>query len=58
MTHTYVTLAISKAAFEEIRQRLEAVGYGDMFTLRQHDVVQIDMHGIALEVEVKQKSDG
>ncbi|HEY8578181.1 MAG TPA: hypothetical protein VIL88_17785 [Devosia sp.] len=42
-THTSVYLAISRAAHDEIRGKLEAAGY-------QHaiDGIELDMHGLAL----------
>lgn len=43
MSHTYVVLEVSKAAFEEIREKLKEAGYEHAF----HDEL-IDMHGIAL----------
>lgn len=44
MTHTYVELEISPAAFCEIREKLEAAGYEHAFM----DDATIDMHGIAV----------
>lgn len=55
VTHTYVTLALSEAAYEEIRTKLEAAGYGHAF----HDNPEapassvIDMHGLAVVPEVE-----
>lgn len=55
-THTYVTLAVSPAAFEEIREKLQAAGYGDQFHSDREDGLVIDMHGLALVREdLKQK---
>ena len=56
MTHSYATLAVSRAAFEEIAKKLKAAGYTDQFEYNRHDdntdlPVLIDMHGIALELE-------
>lgn len=49
-TYTFVTLDISKAAYDEIHQKLEAAQYQHTFTKDgQRDV--IDMHGIALAIE-------
>lgn len=44
VTHTYVTLAISQAAYTEIRAKLEAAGYGHAFM----EDGEIDMHGLAV----------
>lgn len=46
-THTFVTLPISPAAFDEIKGRLAAAGYEHTFV----DGETIDMAGIALEKE-------
>ncbi len=47
-THTYAVLPVSKAAFDEIKGKLEAAGYQHVF---DNNGAIIDMHGIALEVE-------
>jgi len=47
-THTYVTLGVSKAAFDEIKKKLEDADYLHAFNA-YHD--EIDMTGIALVVE-------
>ena len=44
VTHTYATLEISKAAYDEIAEKLRAAEYDHAF-----DGGLIDMHGIALE---------
>ena len=44
VTHTYVTLEVSAAAFDEIKQKLEDAGYDHTFM----DSGGIDMHGLAL----------
>lgn len=44
MTHTYVTLDISPAAYDEIRAKLEEAGYQHAFM----EGGEIDMHGLAL----------
>jgi hypothetical protein len=44
VTHTYVTLEVSAAAFNEIKSKLEQAGYDHTFM----DDGGIDMHGIAL----------
>ena len=43
MSYIYVTLAVSRAAFEEIKEKLEEAGY--FFE------DELDMHGITLIVE-------
>ncbi len=54
-THTYAKLALSEAAYEEIRAKLEKAGYADQF----HENAEcpsspiIDMHGIAVVPEVE-----
>jgi hypothetical protein len=61
-THTYALLAVSEAAYEEIKSKLEAAGCQHAF----HDNPEapasprIDMHGIALvpEVEMVGTEDG
>lgn len=47
MTHTYATLGLSKAAYDEIRDKLKAAGYDHAFI---HDGT-IDMHGIGVTCE-------
>jgi hypothetical protein len=47
-THTYVTLDVSAAAFEEIKKKLLAAGYDHVF---DNNGKTIDMAGIALEQE-------
>ena len=49
-THTFATLAVSKAAYEEIKQKLLAAGYQHAIFESDNQEV-IDMHGIALVVE-------
>jgi len=44
MSHTYAKLAVSRAAFNEIRERLEEAGYF-------FDEDELDMHGIALVIK-------
>lgn len=48
MTHTYVELELSPAAYDEIRQKLEEAGYEHAF----NDEATIDMHGIAVTLEL------
>jgi hypothetical protein len=52
-THTYVTLDVSRAAFDEIKAKLEAADYSDAFAVDVNtgEVAEIDMHGLALTVE-------
>lgn len=44
MTYTYATLEISRAAYDEIYEKLKAAGYDSAI----EDEGLIDMHGIAL----------
>ena len=46
-THTYSTLAVSNAAYQEIKRKLLAVDYGHAINSNG----EIDMHGIALIVQ-------
>jgi hypothetical protein len=48
MSHTYALLALSPAAFEEIRALLEAGGYTDQFHAGDSGLV-IDLHGLAAQ---------
>ena len=43
-THTYVTLLVSEAAYDEIARKLRAAGYNHVFM----DDGAIDMYGIAI----------
>ena len=52
-THTVARLAISRAAFQEIRTKLFNYGYADAIQARGGKVV-IDMTGLALEEETCQ----
>ncbi len=45
-THTFATLEVSQAVFDEIEKKLRDAGYDYVFTEGL-----IDMHGIALERE-------
>jgi len=47
-THTFATLEVSQAVFDEIEKKLREAGYDHAFV----DGL-IDMHGIALERESK-----
>ena len=55
-THTFVTLAISKEAYQEIKQKLLAAGYNHSFVYDFNDEETIDMHGIGL-AEEKEKEE-
>lgn len=46
-TYTYTTLAVSQAAYDEIRAKLAAAQYDHAF----HEEGRIDMHGIALKAQ-------
>lgn len=48
-THTYVTLPVSQAAYDEIKAKLLAAGYEHVFNCDD----EINMHGLALCVEVE-----
>lgn len=50
-THTYAILELSKAAVDEISEKLREAGYDHAF----HDGV-VDMHGIAVSYEPKEHS--
>ena len=50
-THTYAVLEVSRAAYAEIKAKLEAAGYHDQFHKDHKDGIVIDMHGIALKDE-------
>lgn len=50
-TYTYTTLAVSHAAYSEIKAKLQAAGYSDQFHEDREDGVLIDMHGLALKDE-------
>lgn len=47
MTYTYALLEISRAAYDEIAEKLKAVGHEQAIM----DGGEIDMHGIALTRE-------
>lgn len=50
MTYTYAILDVSKAAYTEVRAKLDEAGYQHAFHHDEgHEV--IDMHGIALRVK-------
>lgn len=44
MTYTYVTMDLSRAAYDEIAAKMRAAGYDHAF----HEENRIDMHGIAV----------
>lgn len=54
MTYTYAILEISKAAYNEIAEKLKEAGYSQSFHERDGEVV-IDMHGIAVKSESETK---
>lgn len=56
-THTYSILELSPAAYQEIRSKLEAAGYTDVFHRDDDHGETIDMHGIAVAQE-KERSGG
>ncbi len=47
MTHTYSTLAVSNAAYQEIKRKLLAANYGHAINAKG----EIDMNGIALIIQ-------
>ena len=48
MTYTYAVLEVSEAAYQEIREKLEAAGY--QYAFHKDDGAEvIDMHGIAIK---------
>lgn len=49
-THTYSILPVSQSAFDEMRTKLEAAGYGDAIHDEDGKPV-IDMHGLAVQAE-------
>jgi hypothetical protein len=52
MTHTYATLEVSRAAYDEIASKLREAGYDHVFIPdRIGAAPTIDMHGIGLVVE-------
>ena len=51
MTYTYVTMDVSPAAYEEIKQKLIAADYGHALHEDREDGVLLDMHGIALKLK-------
>jgi hypothetical protein len=50
MTHTRAELAVSDAAYQEIKERLLAAGYGHAIH-RDGNKEFVDMHGIAVTPE-------
>ena len=55
-THTYAILQVSRRVYEEIRAKLDAVGYQQAFHLLPEGEV-IDMHGIAIQASEEAMSD-
>jgi hypothetical protein len=49
-THTFAVLDVSKAAYEEIKKKLEAAGYQHTF-IQDGERIVIDLNGIALAEE-------
>lgn len=54
-THTFAKLALSEAAYEEIKTKLEKAGYSDQFHENEECPASpvINMHGIAVVPEVE-----
>lgn len=52
VTYTFVELALSKAAYDEIAGKLRAAGYDQAFG----DDGLIDMHGLAVSAEPAQEA--
>lgn len=54
ITHTYVVMELSKAAYDEIKQKLEAAGYDHAIHIEAGTALPIiDMHGIAVRQEAE-----
>lgn len=53
MTHTYVTMSVSDATFNEIKQKLEEAAYHHAID-NDFGRILLDMHGIALYNEDEQ----
>lgn len=52
ITHTYVTMDVSKQACDEIKRKLLAAGYDHAVHVRNHgEEILLDMQGIALTNE-------
>lgn len=51
ITHTYVVLEVSKAAYDEIHAKLKAAGYDHAFHLEYGHGIVMDMQGIAIANE-------
>ena len=51
MTRTYVVMEVSKAAYDEIKQKLLAAGYNQAIHKDSKHEECLDMHGIALSEE-------
>ena len=47
-TYTYAILELSPAAFNEIKDKLEAAGYQEQFDVEDGKYI-IDMHGLAVK---------
>lgn len=48
MTNTYAILELSKEAFEEIREKMRAAGYGDACAETYDGVGIVNMQGVVL----------
>lgn len=48
MTHTYTILELSRSAYDEIKTKLQDVGYDHAFHQNEAGEPHIDMHGIAV----------
>lgn len=55
-THTFATLSVSPAAFNEIWTKLQAAGYQDSAVQQDDGPLVIDMHGIGLTATSKESS--
>lgn len=53
MSYTYVTMSVSREAYEEIREILLEAGYDQAL----HEGGIIDLHGLALSPPIKQASE-
>jgi hypothetical protein len=50
-TYTYVVMQLSKAAYDEIAEKLRAAGYDHVFHDDTPHGAIMDMHGIAIGLE-------
>ena len=56
MTHTYDILEVSKSTYDEISDKLGKNGYHDAFISDGRYGIVIDMQGLALAKDQKEKS--